>query len=141
MNRFLDSLNFSIVTCDEFYQKVRDFVYELSDFETSWFYLDHEATLILLALYDTIGFNGKIFKDIRNITDYYPLFYSIDEEKGFMAPLLDYITEKYRTYNLNKGFRIIDAPNTDELIQQHIWALLDKSGYWGGGEYCYEKDY
>ena len=68
LNRFKQSLDFSLLTCDEFYHKVSDFINEFSDFETSWYYLDHEATLILLGLYDTVGFGGKIFKDIRNNT-------------------------------------------------------------------------
>lgn len=130
LNRFKQSLDFSLLTCDEFYHKVSDFINEFSDFETSWYYLDHEATLVLLGLYDTVGFGGKIFKDIRNITDYYPLFYSIDEEKGFMGPLLKIISENYRTYSVDKGFRIVDYPSN---MEDMVWRLLDKTGYFEEG--------
>lgn len=135
INRFINSLEFSLLSCDEFYDKVKDFIHEFSDFEISWFYLDYEASFILLGLYDTIGFEGKIFKDIRNITDYYPVFYTIKEEYGFMPPLLDYITEKYRTYNVNKGFKITDKPSEEDMSGM-IWKLLDKTGYFNkeGGE-------
>lgn len=137
MNRFESSLEFSIITCDEFYDRVRDFVYEFSDFETSWLYMDHEATLISLAIYDTIGFGGKIFKDIRNIIDYFPIMYSIDEDSGFMSVLIDRITEKYRTYQSDKGFRILDEPK-EESMEHQIWKLLDKVGYF---ERRYEYEY
>lgn len=136
INRFIKSLEFSLLSCDEFFDKVKDFIHEFSDFELSWFYLDNEATLVLLGLYDIIGFGGRIFKDFRNITDYYPVFYTINEEAGFMPPLLDYITEKYRTYNVDKGFRITDIPNNEEDMSGMIWKLLDKTGYFDeeGGE-------
>ena len=99
--------------------------------------MDHEATLISLAIYDTIGFGGKIFKDIRNIIDYFPIMYSIDEDSGFMSVLIERITEKYRTYQVDKGFRILDEPK-EESMEHQIWKLLDKVGYF---ERRYEYEY